>query len=87
MTEDHCHSLPLACAATWYTNPQTEALHTLLGLENTINPVPPALRAQLAADRAAALAEEKKRMLAMLDQQGEAEIDGRMDGVDEEPPV
>lgn len=34
---------------SWYTNPQTENLCQFLGLENKINPIPPELRAQLAA--------------------------------------
>jgi hypothetical protein len=28
-------------AASWYTNPQSEAFCSMLGLENKINPAPP----------------------------------------------
>ena len=43
--------------ASWYTNPQTEALCTLLGIENKINPMPAGFReARAAAATIAALA-------------------------------
>lgn len=45
-------------AASWYTNPQTEALCALLQIDNRINPVPPGFReAQAAAAEAAKVAE------------------------------
>ena len=55
-----CVSFPCTCVAnlwlivggstaSWYTNPQTEALCKLLGIENKINPMPAGFREARAA--------------------------------------
>lgn len=66
--------LILRCTATWYTNPQTEALCELLGLENRINPVPPGFKEAQAAAQAAAL-EAAKEATAREDAEKQAALD------------
>ncbi|GAA6003283.1 hypothetical protein JCM10207_001842 [Rhodosporidiobolus poonsookiae] len=67
---------------SWYTNPQTLSLTSLLQIENKINPIPAeylaALEAQKAqqAQDAAQAAEEKKRLLAEAKRAALAELDG-----------
>ncbi|GAA6042229.1 hypothetical protein JCM8097_005106 [Rhodosporidiobolus ruineniae] len=73
---------------SWYTNPQTLALTSLLEIENKINPIPEGYLAHLAeqeAARKAALAEAKRAALAALDDEepGQGGAEGRE--LDEEP--
>ncbi|GAA6049855.1 hypothetical protein JCM3770_004217 [Rhodotorula araucariae] len=68
---------------SWYTNPQTVAFASLLGIENRINPVPEGYLAALEADKARALAAAKAEALAEVDRAGEREPEPGPD--DEEP--
>ena len=85
----------LARTASWYTNPQTEALCDLLSIPNQINPIPAGFKeaqaaaalATEAAQKAAALAAEEAKKQALADARAEAlkQVEEAGTLIDEEP--
>ncbi|GAA5959437.1 hypothetical protein JCM21900_003753 [Sporobolomyces salmonicolor] len=76
-TEDEWAMQGCVRMPSWYTNPQTLALTSLLGIKNLINPIPEGYLEALAAEQKRQLDEAKREALRAVDEAGER--------VDEEP--
>ncbi|GAA5868706.1 hypothetical protein JCM1840_004363 [Sporobolomyces johnsonii] len=76
-TEDEWEMQGRVRMPSWYTNPQTLALTSLLGIKNLINPIPEGYLEALAAEQKRQLDEAKREALREVDEAGER--------VDEEP--
>ncbi|GAA5844346.1 hypothetical protein JCM5353_008466 [Sporobolomyces roseus] len=70
---------------SWYTNPQTLALSSLLQIENKINPVPEGY-AEAMALRKAENAERMKKELEEAKREALREVEMAGERIDEEPP-
>jgi len=70
----------LQTSASWYTNPQTEALTQLLQIPNKVNPVPPGVtpsNVQNKTDRGKSMVREESQAMNVKGQEGGGVSSGR----------